>query len=132
MTMNSFDIDGVICMGYGECGVRPHYDDIIITGRSHEESEETKLMLRDFGIHNEIFFNPINFDAKTRYTSGIHKANTLNMFKGRINIHFEDDPVQIKVIKEKCPWIKVVFLDHDLTERENIRHVHEVSKSNKA
>tara|TARA_R110002124_G_scaffold224409_3_gene389807 strand:+ start:286 stop:681 length:396 start_codon:yes stop_codon:yes gene_type:complete len=129
---NSFDIDGVIYMGDGKYGVKPHYDDIIITGRSHEESVETKLMLRDVGIHNKVFYNPVNFDAKTRFTSGIHKASILNKFKGDINIHFEDDPIQIKVIKDKCPWLNVVWLDHDLTQKENIRHVFEISKPEKA
>jgi hypothetical protein len=126
--VNSFDIDGVIYMGDGKYGVKPHYDDIIVTGRSHEESVETKLMLRDVGIHNKVFYNPVNFDAKTRFTSGIHKASILNKFKGEINIHFEDDPIQIKVIKDKCPWLNIVWLDHDLTQKENIRHVFEISK----
>ena len=123
MTMNSFDIDGVIYMGNGLYGVKPYYDDIIITGRSWQEEEETKAMLRDVGIHNKVHYNPLPFERKTRESSGMHKANILNNFEHAIKMHFEDDPVQIEVIKRECPWLNVVHMDHDLTEKENVRHV---------
>ena len=122
MTMNSFDIDGVIYMGNGLAGVKPQYGDIIITGRSFQEEEETKAMLRDMGIHNKVYYNSLPFERKTRESSGRHKANVLNNFEGEITIHFEDDPVQIAVIKKYCPWLNVVHLNHNLTEKENVRH----------
>lgn len=120
--MNSFDIDGVIYMGNGLYGVKPHSDDIIVTGRSFQEQEETNAMLREAGILNKVYYNPLLFDNKTRELSGEHKARVLNKFKGIVKIHFEDDPIQIKVIKELCPWLSVVHLDHNLTEKENVRH----------
>ena len=74
--INTFDIDGVIYMGeYG--GVYPGLNDIIITGRSFEESEETLGMLTKKGIHNKVMFNELSFDNKSRESSGIHKGNTI-------------------------------------------------------
>lgn len=122
---NSFDIDGVIYLGeFG--GVYPGPSDIIITGRSFEEADETLAMLRSKGIHNEVFFNPLPFAKKTRISSGEHKARVINQLKanGRIDVavHFEDDPVQILAINANCPGVKTVMLVHDLVEKENIRH----------
>ena len=124
--MNTFDIDGVIFMRKGLMGVRPGPNDVIITGRSFEEETETRQMLHDAAIFNPVFFNPLKFDQKSRAGSGIHKANTLNKLKADgydVQIHFEDDPVQIAEIKNLCPWINIVHLHHDLTEKENVRHV---------
>ena len=99
---NSFDIDGVIHMDGGYGGVYPGPHDIIITGRSEEERPETLKMLEKKGIKNKVYFNPIPFNRKTRETSGIHKANTILSLIDQgigIQIHFEDDPVQIKEMK---------------------------------
>ena len=127
--INSFDIDGVIYMGeYG--GVYPGPSDIIITGRSIDEMKATYQMLEKKGIKNEVFFNPIPFDQKSRESSGHHKAEILNMLricKGvNIGIHFEDDPIQAAVIREKAPHVQVVLLQHDLVEKENVWHEPEV------
>ena len=124
--MNSFDIDGVIYIRKGLIGVRPGPKDIIITGRSFEEEVETIAMLESEGIYNQVFFNSMRFDQKSRESSGVHKANTLNRLKDEgydIQIHFEDDPIQIIEIKKLAPWVNVVHLDHDLTYKENMRHV---------
>lgn len=124
--MNTFDIDGVIYIRKGLMGVRPGPDDIIITGRSYEEEVETRKMLLEAGIKNPVFFNPLKFDHKSRAGSGVHKANILNKLKADgndVQIHFEDDPIQIEEIKKLCPWINIVHLDHDLTYKENMRHV---------
>jgi len=126
-TINSYDIDGVIFMGPGRRGVYPGQRDVIITGRSFEEEKETKAMLGERGIFNQVYFNPIIFDLKTRESSGHHKAITIKMFNKRqqltkIDIHFEDDPIQAKIIQEQNPDISVVLLQHDLVEKENVRH----------
>lgn len=126
--INSFDIDGVIYMGPDLKGVYPGQRDIIITGRSIEEKPETMMMLGQRGIFNEVFFNPLPYDMKTRETSGIHKAYTINLYNCRdqlakIAIHFEDDPVQAEVIRARCRGVHVVMLEHNLTEKENVRHL---------
>lgn len=123
--INSFDIDGVIYMGeYG--GVYPGPNDVIITGRSHEEEAETLEMLKCKGIPNTVHFNPLPFDEKTRESSGQHKGRKileLEKLGYNIGIHFEDDPIQSEEIKKLVPHINVVLLQHDLVEKENVRHI---------
>ena len=121
--MNSFDIDGVIYIRKDLIGVRPGPDDIIITGRSFEERKETETMLFNAGIFNRVYYNPLPYADKTRESSGLHKADVLNKFKDDIVIHFEDDPIQINAIKKLCPWVNIVHLNHELTNKENMRHV---------
>lgn len=122
--INSFDIDGVIYMGtHG--GVYPGPNDIIITGRSFEELDETLWMLNNKGIHNKVYFNQLPFDKKSRESSGIHKGNTILKLEKqgyKIGIHFEDDPIQIIEIKKIVPHVKIVYMQHDLVEKENVRH----------
>ena len=123
--INTFDIDGVIFIGWENKGVRPHPNDVIVTGRSYEETKETLEMLRSFGIDNMVIFNHLPFDKKTRETSGDHKANTIrwlidNAHKD-VRIHFEDDEIQAAIIERECPEVTVVRLVHSLTEKENKR-----------
>ena len=125
MQINTFDIDGVIFMDEYD-GVYPGPNDIIITGRSFEEFEETSAMLKSKGINNMVFMNPLPFDEKTRESSGEHKASTIAKLQQsgyKIGIHFEDDPIQAAVIKKNVPDVNVVLLQHDLVEKENVRHV---------
>jgi len=122
--INSFDIDGVIYMGKYE-GVFPGPHDIIITGRSKEEEPETSAMLLSKGISNKVYMNPTPFDNKTREDSGRHKGQTLFYLEQigmRFGIHFEDDPVQAEIISKMMPHINVVLLQHELVEKENVRH----------
>lgn len=123
--INTFDIDGVIHMGQGRCGLRPGPCDIIITGRCEEERPETKRFLERFNIFNPVFFNDIDFDLKTRELSGHHKAETLLKLQVdgfNIQFHYEDDPVQADIIRRYVPDIEVIIVQHDLTEKENVRH----------
>lgn len=126
--VNSYDIDGVIFLENGLNGVRPYPDDLIITGRSIEERDETMAMLESKGISNQmVFFNQIPFAEKTREKSAWHKACTLNTLLDAgwsIGLHFEDDPLQFELIKFYVPRINVVRVCTDgLIELENKRHV---------
>lgn len=117
--INSYDLDGVISIG-----ITPRPEDVIITGRSFEESEETYKFLQARGIYNAVFFNPLKFKDKTRKSSGEHKATTLQRLVESgviISKHFEDDIIQKEEI-EKHTTIPVILLQHNLTEKENIRH----------
>ena len=58
--VNCFDCDGVITIG-----IRPAKDDIIVTGRSVDERPETEKFMKENGINNKIFFNPLRFNEKT-------------------------------------------------------------------
>ncbi len=122
--MNGFDCDGVITVG-----LYPGPDDIIITGRSFEEISETEIMLKNKGILNKVYYNPLKFNDKTRESSGEHKASILNSLREKgqiINIFFEDDEIQKKVIQEQCSWLEVVHVKHELTNKENVRHLEEI------
>ena len=123
--INTFDIDGVIYMGKHD-GVYPGKSDVIITGRSIDEWDETSAMLSAKGIKNEVFMNPARFENKTRKGSGIHKGNVIKMLRVQreieIGIHFDDDPIQIKEIERINPNITCVLLQHELVDKENCRH----------
>lgn len=116
-TINSYDIDGVITIG-----ITPRPEDIIITGRSFEEAPETLEYLHSRGIYNQVFFNPEEYGKKTRESSGRHKANILAQFYGTVEKHFEDDEIQ-KAEIEKLLDIPVVLIQHNLTNKENERHL---------
>lgn len=125
MIINTFDLDGVIFFENGLNGVMPNPNDVIVTGRSIEEAKDTLLYLKDRDIHNQVFFNPIKFDEKSRESSGEHKARTIQMLINsgfKHGIHFEDDPVQIEVISKALPNIRIVKVLSNLVELENVRH----------
>lgn len=121
-----FDCDGVLSIpviGYSR--IQPRVDDVIITGRSYEESEETLKYLRSNGIFNIVYFNPIKFKNKSRHSSGVHKANIIKKLKriGLVDVEYfwEDDSIQIDVIKSECPEINIINIRHDLVEEGNVR-----------
>ncbi len=118
-TVNSFDFDGVIYFGNQNPGVRPAQGDVIITGRSYEEEDKTRRFCREYGIENDIYFSQVPEHLKTREISGYHKAITLRNLSKEMNIaiHFEDDPIQKDIIEALCPFVKVVHLVHELTEK---------------
>ena len=122
--INSFDIDGVIFMDKYD-GVYPGDKDVIITGRSNEERSETEAMLKSKNITNELYLNPTPFESKSREDSGRHKGRTLFHLETlgyRFGIHYEDDPIQAEIIRKMMPHINEVLLQHDLVEKENVRH----------
>lgn len=124
MLINTFDIDGVINLGEFD-GIYPGPHDIIITGRSFEEEPETKAMLSRKGITNKVYFNPIAFNDKSRFTSGVHKGRIILKLidEGyKHGVHFEDDDVQIRAIKLIVPRVRIVHVVSDLVEKENVRH----------
>lgn len=124
MRINTFDIDGVINLGEFD-GIYPGPYDIIITGRSYEEAAETYVMLENKGIRNEVHFNPLPFDKKTRFTSGMHKGKIiLELMKDGYEhgVHFEDDEIQIRAIKAIVPRVRIVHVVSNLVTKENVRH----------
>ena len=122
--INSFDCDGVITIG-----LFPGPSDVIITGRSFEESEETLKYFKNKGIKNQVFLSPHKFEDKTRIKSGIHKGNTIwQLFKQGILVqnHFDDDFDQIKEIRKIIKYYglktNVIWVNHNgLEELENVK-----------
>ena len=123
--INSFDIDGVIWLPKPLVGLRPEKDDVIITGRSYEEEDETYEFLESRGIHNEVYFNPARFNQKTRQTSGLHKANTLLALIAQgfqIGIHWEDDLIQAEIIRSMLgSRVQVIHVLHNLVDLGNVK-----------
>lgn len=135
MKVNSFDIDGVIYFGEGTTGVRPCKDDVIITGRPFTDREETIKMLESRGIYNTLYMNPLkryipnphsipggimDNPLYSRKASGIFKGHMINMLESlglEIQMHFEDDPVQIRQIEKLCPNVSIVHVKRKNEER---------------
>ena len=121
-TINTFDFDGVITLG-----IRPGQKDIIITGRSYEERNSTLDFLESQFIFNSVLFNPAKFNQKSRESSGLHKANRINeLWESGIRVvnHFDDDEVQIAVIKQNLKYpTNIIHIDHGgLISFENKTH----------
>ena len=112
--INTFDRDGVIYFGEDVTGVRPCRKDVIITGRSFEEKDYTINCLRNRGIYNTVFFNPLSRSdpAYSREESGKHKARVIEALKKSfdIGLHFEDDPVQIDEIRKMHPDLQIIHM----------------------
>ena len=118
--VNGFDCDGVLTVG-----IRPTSDDFIITGRSYEETTETYQWLDKHKITNVVYFNDRRFNDKTRESSGLFKAESIKfLLDNEIKIvnFFEDDEIQKAIIEDQCPWVNVIHVVHNLTEKENVRH----------
>ena len=126
--ISSFDIDGVIFLGGYADGLTPGPNDVIITGRSVEEKPETMDYMLERRIFNQVYFNPLAFNDKSRSSSGHHKAKTINDFNrtngfDRIVLHYEDDPIQVEIIRAACPDVFVVHVNtNGLINLENKRH----------
>lgn len=118
----AYDFDGVVSIG-----IRPRFsDDIIITGRCQEEAPYVFEKLSEMGISCNVYFNQMtlkergNHTVEARTYSGEHKAETIAHLKTEgINIvrFFEDDPVQIAVIEQNHPELKIVHIVSNLVEK---------------
>ena len=128
--INTFDFDGVITLG-----IRPGQKDIIITGRSYEERNSTLDFLESQFIFNAVLFNPVEFSQKSRETSGLHKANRINeLWESGTQVvnHFDDDEVQIAVIKQNLKYpTNIIHVNHgglisfeNKTHDEHMKNIH--------
>lgn len=118
----AYDFDGVISIGITPRSNR----DIIITGRCIDEQEHVKSILKERGIKCRVYFNPMTLAERGDHTveartfSGKHKASTIKRLKDEgINIvrFFEDDPIQLGLIKESHPELPVVHIVSELVEK---------------
>ena len=120
--INTFDFDGVITLG-----IHPGPKDVIITGRSYEERDDTFEFLRSRNMFNVVLFNQVEFNQKSRETSGLHKANRINeLWESGVHVvnHFDDDEVQIAVIKQNLKYpTNIIHINHGgLVSFENKTH----------
>jgi len=139
MKINAFDIDGVIHLGNRVCGIRPGPGDVIITGRSFEEEPETLAFLRRNGIHNPVIFNQVEYDEKSRESSGWHKGQTILMLHRTglsVQYFFEDDEVQKAEIekivgKVADTWdlpTRVIHVNNPHVAKVNRRHLEDLNE----
>jgi hypothetical protein len=115
----AYDFDGVVSIG-----IRPRLNtDIIITGRCEEESAYVLFKLKELNINNTVYFNKMtlsergNHTVEARVHSGTHKAKTIeSLLKDGIVVErfFDDDEVQIAVIKQKHPKLQIVHVVSNL------------------
>lgn len=105
--LNGYDFDGVIT-----AGVRPKSpSDVIITGRSYEESLETYSYLHRHGIYNAVYFMPYKFDDKHPNLSAEWKAFMIGMLN--VETFHEDEIRQANIIKASHPNLEVVLVTNE-------------------
>ena len=118
----AYDFDGVISIG-----ITPRSkNDIIITGRCIDEQRHVKDILKKRGIKCKVYFNPLTLAERGDHTveartfSGKHKASTIKRLRQTgLNIvrFFEDDPIQLGLIKDSHPELPVVHVVSELVEK---------------
>lgn len=120
MTINAFDYDGVVSLG-----ITPGPNDVIISGRCFDEAPEINKKLRERGIFNAIYFNPISYELRGDHTeacrkiSGHHKVAIVCMLKINgitVKNFFEDDNIQAKIIKKVHKDVNIVMVTSNLVE----------------
>lgn len=122
MNIFAYDFDGVVSLG-----IRPRFsDDVIITGRCQEEADYVFEKLKEMNIQCNVYFNQMTLAERGNHTvaarefSGRHKARTIyNLKEEGINVvrFFDDDEVQIAVIKEWHPELEIVHVVSTLVEK---------------
>lgn len=116
-----YDFDGVISIGINPS----HSDDVIITGRCIDEKEYVINELKKRNINNQVFFNPMTLEKRGNHTiesrmfSGKHKSDVIQMLVGLdviVTRFFEDDPIQIAILRNENPNLEIVSINSKLVE----------------
>lgn len=115
----AYDFDGVVSIG-----VTPRYfSDVIITGRCEEEAPYVFEKLRQMRVNAKVYFNPMtlaergNHSVEARIFSGKHKARTIKALAEEgiiVERFFDDDEVQIAVIRQEHPELDIVHIVSNL------------------
>lgn len=119
MEIYAYDFDGVVSIGIKPMNV----DDLIITGRCQEEAEYVLSVLKKNGIENHVVFNQMLLSDRgtntidSRIYSGKHKAKSIeHLFAEGVIVKrfFDDDPVQIEIMRNFHPEIEYVQINSTL------------------
>jgi len=94
--MEGYDFDGVVSEG-----IKPGPNDVIITGRTLEESYFTLQFLKENNIWCPVFFNTSEFEYKSTKSSALHKAKVIQLLG--IQKFYEDTIEQALIIREFTP-----------------------------
>lgn len=115
--VKAYDFDGVVSEGIH---IPRWQHDIIISGRTFQESAVIYDKMEELGIKNAVYFNPIHYKDRgdhtvsARTSSGTHKAAIISMlFANKVNLveFFEDDFIQADIIKEAHPTLKITLVE---------------------
>lgn len=116
--INSFDFDGTLTTGRFTpiVGV-----DVVVTGRCFNESKYVNDKLTELGADGiAVFFNTLHLNVRgdktesARIKSAIHKVEVLTKLLANNTVtHYEDDPIQIEIIKGMLPLIEVVEVTNE-------------------
>lgn len=118
MKINGFDFDGVVSLG-----ITPGENDVIISGRCFDEAPYVNKILRDRGIMNAVYLNPIAYKYRgdktkaARTISGEHKADVIAALEYNrviIDKFFEDDELQASIIKKRHKKVNIVLVKSNL------------------
>lgn len=106
--LSIIDYDGTFTVG-----IIPMKNDIIITGRCIDEATEVlNIIHHKSSIGAVTYFNPIflkdrgNHTEYSRTSAAVHKCNTITqLYQNSVEIEkiFEDDPLQIEIMKIRLP-----------------------------
>ena len=112
-----YDFDGVVSEGK----VYPQSKhDVIITGRTFQESKIVYDKMAELGISNAVYFNPMhlkdrgNHTEKARLYSSNHKCIIVTLLlANNVNVieFFEDDAFQIENMKKHHPDLKINLIE---------------------
>ena len=115
--VNMYDFDGVTSEGV----IFPQTEhDVIITGRTFQESKVVYDKMAELKISNAVYFNPIHYKDRgdhtvaARKSSGNHKANIISLLKANgVNIgrFWEDDKIQADIITFNHPDVEVILVE---------------------
>lgn len=115
----SWDFDGVLSTG--RFTLDKAVRNVVVTGRTIDEYPFVYNRLYELGMVLPVYFNPISLrkrgdhTLKARVYSGNHKINVLTALKKNFStmVHYEDDPLQVAMIKQALPRLKVIFVEND-------------------
>lgn len=115
--MYGYDFDGVISIG-----IRPRNEnDVIITGRCIDETHCVLPFLKEHGINNTVYFNNITLKQRGTHTveartlSAEHKVKIIGQLG--VTRFFDDDELQIEIIKRHHPDIEIIHVKSNLVEK---------------
>lgn len=95
--MTGYDIDGVLT-----AGVMPEPGSVVISGRTFAEYDDTA---RRAATRCPVYIRGVGAFGD-RDHAGRFKAETINRLG--VTKFYEDDPVQIAIIRELCPGCEVI------------------------
>lgn len=120
----AYDFDGVVRGSDSDDHVKivPEPGSIIITGRAIDEAAFVRGFLDDAGIECPVYHNFMFKEGRLRSCSGEWKSQFIKFFNEKsprcqIVRFYEDDPVQLEIIKNNLPALDLVYVENNQVEK---------------